>query len=72
MVNDKINNKGIEMEEVLVLNENELGRLMKTVVNEFDFPEYIVQVKGPFPIEKRFKYDNYRGAESYYNNLYFN
>ena len=57
-------------EEILVLNENELGRMSKTVVDEFDFPEYIVEVKGPFPIEKRFK--RYADAEYYYNDLYFN
>ena len=43
--------------------------MSRTVVDEFDFPEYIVEVKGPFPIEKRFK--EYVDAESYYNDLYF-
>ncbi len=56
-------------EEILVLDECGLGRMSKTVVDEFDFPEYIVEVKGPFPIEKRFK--EYVDAESYYNDLYF-
>ena len=58
-------------EEILILDENELGRMSKTVVDEFDFCEYIVEVKGPLPIEKRFKHDEYVLAESYYNDLYF-
>ena len=51
---------------VKVLNENEIGRLAKTVVDEFDFPEYIVTCKGPFPTERVFKYDQYALAEKYY------
>ena len=54
---------------VKVLNENEIGRLAKTVVDEFDFPEYIVTCKGPFPTERVFKYDEYHLAENYYNYL---
>tara|TARA_R110001583_G_scaffold147400_1_gene299489 strand:- start:448 stop:666 length:219 start_codon:yes stop_codon:yes gene_type:complete len=54
---------------VKVLNENGLGRLAKTVVDEMDFPEYIVTCKGPFPTERVFKYDQYALAEDYYNYL---
>ena len=58
------------MERVVkVLNENEIGRLAKTVVDEFDFPEYIVTCKGPFPTERVFKYNQYALAENYYNYL---
>ena len=40
------------MERVVkVLRENEAVVMVKTVVDEFEFPEYIVQVKGPFPFE---------------------
>jgi hypothetical protein len=63
--------KGVLLMErvVVVLNENELGRLVKTVVDEFDFPEYIVTCKGPFPTERVFS--EYTEAEAYYNDLYF-
>ena len=63
--------KGVLLMErvVVVLRENELGRLVKTVVDEFDFPEYIVTCKGPFPTERVFKYDQYALAEDYYNYL---
>ena len=54
---------------VRVLRENEMGIMMKTEVDEFDFPEYIVTTKGPFIVEKRF--DDYTDAETYYNDLYF-
>ena len=58
-------------EEVLVLQDNEFGRLLKTIVGEFDFPEFIVEVKGPYSGDKRFSYDDYKGAEAYYNDLAF-
>jgi len=54
---------------VVVLRENEMGIMMKTVVDEMDFPEFIVTTKGPFLVEKRF--DEYTSAETYYNDLYF-
>ena len=54
---------------VLVLNENELAVLMRTVVDEFEFPEYIVKTIGPFSTERVFKYDQYHLAEKYYNYL---
>ena len=54
---------------VEVLRENELGRLVKTVVDEMDFPEFIVTCKGPFPTERVFEYDQYHLAENYYNYL---
>ena len=58
------------MERVVrVLKENEIGRLAKTVVDEMDFPEYIVTCKGPFPTERVFKYNQYHLAEDYYNYL---
>ena len=56
---------------VSVLNENGLAVLMKTVVDEFEFPEYIVKTIGPFSTERVFKYDQYDLAEKYYNDLYF-
>ena len=63
--------KGVlKMDRVVeVLRENELGRLVKTVVDEMDFPEFIVTCKGPFPTERVFKYDQYHLAEDYYNYL---
>jgi hypothetical protein len=54
---------------VEVLRESEIGRLVKTVVDEMDFPEFIVSCKGPFPTERVFKYDEYHLAENYYNYL---
>ena len=55
--------------EVKVLNENGLGVLMKTVVDEFEFPEYIVKTIGPFSTEKVFS--EYTEAKAYYLDLYF-
>ena len=56
------------MERVVsVLRENEIGRLAKTVVDEMEFPEYIVSCKGPFPFEIPFS--DYTEAENYYNSL---
>ena len=58
------------MERVVkVLKENELAVLTKTVVDEMEFPEFIVTVLGPFPTERVFKYDQYALAEDYYNYL---
>ena len=54
---------------VLVLNENELAVLMRTVVDEFEFPEYIVKTIGPFSTERVFF--EYVDAETYYNDLYY-
>ena len=54
---------------VEVLRESEIGRLVKTIVDEMDFPEYIVSCKGPFPTERVFRYDEYQLAENYYNYL---
>ena len=55
--------------EVKVLNESSIAVLMKTVVDEFEFPEYIVKTIGPFSTERVFKYDQYHLAEDYYNYL---
>ena len=55
--------------EVKVLNESSIAVLMKTVVDEFEFPEYIVKTIGPFSTEKVFS--EYTEAETYYNDLYF-
>jgi hypothetical protein len=58
------------MERVVeVLRENELGRFVKTVVDEMDFPEYIVTCNGPFSTEKVFS--EYTEAEAYYLDLYY-
>ena len=58
------------MERVVkVLRENEAVVMVKTVVDEFEFPEYIVTCKGPFPTERVFS--EYTDAEAYYNDLYF-
>ena len=54
---------------VKVLKEKDVAVLTKTVVGEFDFPEYIVTMNGPFPTERVFKYDEYALAENYYNYL---
>ncbi len=54
---------------VEVLRENEAVVMVKTVVDEFDFPEYIVISKGPFPVEKVFS--EYVDAEKYYNDVYY-
>ena len=54
---------------VSVLKENELAVLMKTVVDEMEFPEYIVKTIGPFSTEKVF--DDYTDAETYYLDLYY-
>tara|TARA_B100001094_G_scaffold32860_1_gene27358 strand:+ start:8682 stop:8888 length:207 start_codon:yes stop_codon:yes gene_type:complete len=54
---------------VKVLRENEAVVMVKTVVDEFDFPEYIVTSKGPFPVEKVFS--EYVDAEKYYNDVYY-
>jgi hypothetical protein len=54
---------------VRVLDENEAVKMVKTVVDEFDFPEYIVYSKGPFPTEKVFS--EYVDAEKYYNDVYY-
>ena len=55
--------------EVKVLNESSIAVLMKTVVDEMEFPEYIVKTVGPFSTERVFKYDQYDLAEDYYNYL---
>ena len=61
------------MERVVVeyelLRENELAMLTKTVVDEMEFPEFIVTTFGPFPTERVFS--EYTDAEAYYNDLYF-
>ena len=54
---------------VSVLKENELAVLMKTVVDEMEFPEYIVKTIGPFSTEKVFS--EYTDAETYYLDLYY-
>jgi len=76
MVNDKINEKGIEMELRELLRENDIATLSRTVVDEMEFPVFIVNCKGPFPTERRFPYNgleyalsNYEQAEKYYNYL---
>ena len=56
---------------VVVLRDSEVAVLMKTVVDEMEFPEFIVKTIGPFSTEKVFSYDDYKGAETYYNDLYF-
>ena len=56
------------MERVVkVLRENEVAVLTKTVVDEMEFPEFIVTMIGPFPTERVFRYDEYDLAEKYYN-----
>ena len=55
--------------EVRVLNESPFAVLMKTVVDEFEFPNYIVKTIGPFSTERVFKYDEYALAENYFNYL---
>ena len=61
------------MERVVVeyelLRENELAMLTKTVVDEMEFPEFIVKTIGPFSTERAFRYDQYHLAEDYYNYL---
>ena len=55
--------------EVRVLNESDIAVLMKTVVDEFEFPNYIVKTIGPFSTERVFNYDEFHLAENYYNYL---
>ena len=58
------------MERVVkVLRENEVAVLTKTVVDEMEFPEFIVKTIGPFSTERAFRYDEYDLAEKYYNYL---
>ena len=58
------------MERVVkVLRESEAAVMMKTVVDEMEFPEFIVKTIGPFPTERAFRYDEYDLAEKYYNYL---
>jgi len=54
---------------VEVLRESPIALLMKTVVDEMEFPNFIVKMIGPFPTERVFKYDEYHLAENYYNYL---
>jgi len=54
---------------VEVLRENELAVMMKTIVDEMEFPQFIVKTIGPFSTEKVFS--EYVDAETYYNDLYF-
>jgi len=63
--------KGVLLMErgVKDLRENEADVMVKTVVDEFEFPEYIVQVKGPFPFEIPFS--DYTEAEAYYLDVYY-
>ena len=63
--------KGVLLMErvVKVLRENEAVVMVKTVVDEFEFPEYIVTCKGPFSVEKVFS--EYVDAEKYYNDVYY-
>ena len=49
------------------LRENEVAVMMKTVVDEMEFPEFIVKTIGPFSTERAFRYDQYHLAEDYYN-----
>ena len=60
---------------VKVLNENEVAVLMKTVVDEFEFPQYIVK-RLDTSEERVFTYNGltdglseYEQAEKYYNYL---
>jgi len=57
--------------EVEVLDESPFAVMMKTIVDEFDFPNFIVKTIGPFSTEKVFEYDEYTKAEAYFNDLYF-
>ena len=57
--------------EVIVLDESPFAVMMKTIVDEFEFPQFIVKTIGPFSTEKVFSYDDYKGAETYFNDLYF-
>ena len=61
---------------VEVLRESEAAVMVRTVVDEMEFPEFIVMTLGPFPTERVFKYNglkdylsNYHQAERYYNYL---
>lgn len=70
VVEREINKGVLKMERVVeVLRENEAVVMVKTIVDEFDFPEYIVTSKGPFPVEKVFS--EYVDAEKYYNDVYY-
>ena len=55
--------------EVEVLRESPIALLMKTVVDEMEFPQFIVKMIGPFSTERVFNYDEYHLAENYYNYL---
>ena len=59
------------MERVVkVLKENEVATLVKTVVDEMEFPEFIVKCNEPWVDSERvFNYDQYELAEKYYNYL---
>ena len=54
---------------VEVLRDSEAAVLMKTVVDEMEFPEFIVKTIGPFSTEKVFS--EYTDAEAYYLDLYY-
>ena len=54
---------------VEVLRDSAAAVLMKTVVDEMEFPEFVVKTIGPFSTEKVFS--EYVDAETYYNDLYF-
>ncbi len=74
IVGEREINKGVLMLEVVEVlrenvRENEAVVMVKTIVDEFDFPEYIVTCKGPFPVEKVFS--EYVDAEKYYNDVYY-
>ena len=42
---------------VEVLRENKAAVMVRTVVDEMEFPEFIVMTLGPFPTERVFKYN---------------
>ena len=54
--------------EVRVLRESPIALLMKTVVDEMEFPEFIVK-RLDTGRERVFRYDEYDLAEDYYNYL---
>ena len=53
----------------ILRHKSDVAVMIKTVVDEFEFPEYIVKTIGPFSTEKVFS--EYTDAEAYYNDLYF-
>jgi|TARA_R100001509_G_scaffold65758_2_gene36437 hypothetical protein len=53
--------------ELMIIDNDEFVTTFKTIVDEFDFPEYIVVTKGSSPVEKVFTH--YPDAEKYHNEV---